>query len=83
MNDDVRVFSPATVSNVACGFDILGFPLESVGDEMTVRKTQERGLKINTCWNLIKFSNNLIFCSDLILSILKVIYSPDNILKSR
>ena len=47
MNDDVRVFSPATVSNVACGFDILGFPLESVGDEMTVRKTQERGLKIN------------------------------------
>ena len=47
MNDDVRVFSPATVSNVACGFDILGFPLKSVGDEMTVRKTQERGLKIN------------------------------------
>ena len=51
MNDDVRVFSPATVSNVACGFDILGFPLESVGDEMTVRKTQERGLKINNFSN--------------------------------
>ena len=39
MHNEVRVFSPGTVSNVACGFDILGFPLESIGDEMIVRKT--------------------------------------------
>ena len=44
--DEIRVFSPATVSNVACGFDILGFPLESVGDEMVVRKTKEKGIVI-------------------------------------
>jgi homoserine kinase len=31
----VTVFAPATVSNVACGFDVLGFPLESPGDEVT------------------------------------------------
>ena len=47
MKSEVRVFSPGTVSNVACGFDILGFPLESIGDEMIVRKTTEKGIKIN------------------------------------
>jgi homoserine kinase len=30
-------FAPATVSNVACGFDVLGFALEAPGDEVTVR----------------------------------------------
>ena len=44
--NEIRVFSPATVSNVACGFDILGFPLESVGDEMVVRKTIKKGIVI-------------------------------------
>jgi len=33
----VTAFAPATVSNVACGFDVLGFPLESPGDEVTAR----------------------------------------------
>lgn len=28
-------FAPATVSNVACGFDVLGFALEQPGDEVT------------------------------------------------
>ena len=30
-------FAPATVSNVACGFDVLGFALESPGDWVTAR----------------------------------------------
>jgi homoserine kinase len=30
-------FAPATVSNVACGFDVLGFALERPGDEVTAR----------------------------------------------
>ncbi len=30
-------FAPATVSNVACGFDVLGFALDSPGDEVTAR----------------------------------------------
>jgi homoserine kinase len=33
----VTAFAPATVSNVACGFDVLGFPLESPGDEVVAR----------------------------------------------
>jgi homoserine kinase len=35
--DSVTAFAPATVSNVACGFDVLGFPLETPGDEVTAR----------------------------------------------
>jgi homoserine kinase len=33
----VTAFAPATVSNVACGFDVLGFALDSPGDEVTAR----------------------------------------------
>ena len=33
----VTAFAPATVSNVACGFDVLGFALASPGDEVTAR----------------------------------------------
>src|SRR5262245_30438903 len=31
----VTAFAPATVSNVACGFDVLGFPLHEPGDRVT------------------------------------------------
>ena len=33
----VTAFAPATVSNVACGFDVLGFALDHPGDEVTAR----------------------------------------------
>jgi homoserine kinase len=35
----VTAFAPATVSNVACGFDVLGFALEEPGDEVIARLT--------------------------------------------
>ena len=35
--DTVTAFAPATVSNVACGFDVLGFALSAPGDEVTAR----------------------------------------------
>src|SRR5689334_6534408 len=35
--DSVTAFAPATVSNVACGFDVLGFALDAPGDEVTAR----------------------------------------------
>ena len=44
--NEIRVFCPATIANVSCGFDVLGLALDSVGDEMVVRKTQEKGIKI-------------------------------------
>jgi homoserine kinase len=33
----VTAFAPATVSNVGCGFDVLGFALEQPGDEVSAR----------------------------------------------
>ncbi|MCF1191839.1 homoserine kinase [Mangrovimonas sp. AS39] len=44
--DEIKIFSPATVANVACGFDVLGFCLDTVGDEMVVRKTATKGISI-------------------------------------
>nr|WP_292966446.1 homoserine kinase [Muricauda sp. UBA7809] len=43
---EIKVFCPATIANVSCGFDVLGLALDSVGDEMTVRKTSEKGIRI-------------------------------------
>jgi len=42
----VALFSPATVANVSCGFDTLGFCLDSVGDKMVIHKTETKGVKI-------------------------------------
>lgn len=46
MKHTVRVFAPATVANVAVGFDILGFCLDKPGDEILVRRTSEAGFRI-------------------------------------
>ncbi len=46
MKNEIKISSPATVSNVACGFDVLGFCLDTIGDEMVVRKTDEKGIFI-------------------------------------
>ena len=43
---EIKIFSPATVANVACGFDVLGFCLDSVGDEMIIRETKKKGIYI-------------------------------------
>jgi len=45
-NDIVKVFAPATVANVTCGFDILGFPLENVGDVLTLKVVKEKQIRI-------------------------------------
>ena len=44
--NEIKIFSPATVANISCGFDVLGFCLDTVGDEMIIRKTSEKGIKI-------------------------------------
>ena len=41
-----RVLAPATVSNVVCGFDCLGFALESPCDEISVKKIPEPHIRI-------------------------------------
>lgn len=46
MNTEVKVFAPASVANVAVGYDILGFALEAPGDEIIVRFSDKPGLSI-------------------------------------
>lgn len=41
-----RAFSPASVGNVAVGFDILGHVIAGVGDTVTVRRAQSPGVSI-------------------------------------
>ena len=43
---EVKIFSPGTVANVGCGFDVLGFCLDAIGDEMIIRKTLNKGVYI-------------------------------------
>ncbi len=45
--EEIKLFSPATVANVSCGFDALGLALDTVGDEMLFRKTNNLGVKIS------------------------------------
>jgi len=45
-NTGIKVFAPASVANVACGYDILGFALEKPGDEIIARLSNKPGLRI-------------------------------------
>ena len=40
----VRVFAPASVSNLGCGFDIFGMALAGLGDEVVVRRAGGSGI---------------------------------------
>jgi homoserine kinase len=42
----VSVFAPASVANVAVGFDILGFAIDKPGDEIVARFSDKPGLRI-------------------------------------
>ena len=44
---ELRVFCPATIANISCGFDVLGVALDAVGDEMLIRKIPEKGIRIS------------------------------------
>ena len=43
----IKAFAPATVSNVAVGFDIMGFPLEAPGDEVVIKPGKAPGVTIS------------------------------------
>jgi homoserine kinase len=45
--NEIKIFSPATVANVSCGFDALGCALNAIGDEMILRKTKSKGVTIS------------------------------------
>lgn len=45
--DRLRIFSPATVANVSCGFDAMAFALENLGDEMEFEKNDSGTVTIS------------------------------------
>ncbi|MFT5750407.1 MAG: homoserine kinase [Ancylomarina sp.] len=46
MNKSIKVFAPGSVSNVGCGFDILGFAIDGIGDEMILSKNDSNKMYI-------------------------------------
>ena len=46
MHKDIHVFAPASVANVGCGFDTLGFSIHRPGDDIIVRFSSRPGLHI-------------------------------------
>lgn len=42
----VTAFAPATVANVSCGFDILGFAVEDLGDKVAVTLSDIPGVRV-------------------------------------
>jgi homoserine kinase len=46
MMNELKIFSPATIANISCGFDVLGLALDTIGDEMTIRKVSQKGVRI-------------------------------------
>jgi homoserine kinase len=46
--DQVRVFAPATVANMICGFDVLGFAVDHPGDEVAMYRVAQPGVRIRS-----------------------------------
>ncbi len=44
---EIKVFAPATIANISCGFDVMGCCLDSVGDVMVLKKRKEKGIVIS------------------------------------
>jgi len=42
----IKVLAPATVANVACGFDVLGFALSDINDELVMKIVPNKGVTI-------------------------------------
>jgi len=44
--NEIKLFCPATIANLSCGFDVLGLCLATAGDEMIIRKSDLKGIRI-------------------------------------
>ena len=44
--NEIKIFCPATIANLSCGFDVLGLCLETAGDEMIIKKSDIKGIRI-------------------------------------
>lgn len=46
MRAGIKVFAPASIGNVGVGFDVLGLCLERPGDEIVIRPSNHKGVRI-------------------------------------
>ena len=47
MNKSIKVFAPASVGNVACGFDVFGFAIDKPGDEVIAKLIDKPSVTIS------------------------------------
>ncbi|MBG6236520.1 homoserine kinase [Pedobacter sp. CAN_A7] len=47
MSPSIKVFAPATVANVVCGYDVLGFAVNAPGDEVVMTRKDAPGVLIS------------------------------------
>ncbi len=50
-NSGLKIFAPASISNLNVGFDILGVALENLGDEVIVRDGKKPGVQLSRIFN--------------------------------
>lgn len=43
---EIKVLTPATVANVVCGFDVFGFALDNLNDQLIMRLVNKKGITI-------------------------------------
>lgn len=44
----VKLFAPASIANISCGFDVLGLCLQNIGDHMEIRRSEKAGIHITS-----------------------------------
>lgn len=44
----IKLFAPASIANISCGFDVLGLCLENIGDIMEIRRSEKAGIHITS-----------------------------------
>lgn len=54
----IKAFAPATVANVCCGFDVLGFALENIGDEVCIKELGKDEVVISEITGSAQLSKN-------------------------
>ncbi len=53
MRTIATAFAPASVGNVAVGFDVLGHSFQTIGDKVTARRIAEPGVRISSIGGLV------------------------------
>ena len=79
-NQSIKVFASATVANVVCGFDILGFAVNEPGDELIMEITDKPGVNIISIEGdegKLSLNPNKNTVSASVISLLKKLELPD------